>query len=402
MKNRNLNMLLKSSVASNKLSTTLYCIFIIFSTVLILISVSIAFPLKANIEEKINNHISNRELVTEFKADASDELIKQNIDEIKKLEHVEEVYRMPSLLGVSETSGALYDGYSLGFIHTGSEAVITSGRAFDESETGVALVPQNIRDFNPEDNRIYDISGESLIGKTLIFTDECENSHKVKVVGAYSTSDPLYSNTQILIPQADLNKYTDEVLKNASSGGLSISSDKSYIILIDNAENTDKVLDEVLFIRTAYRQPSLIDADTYNTALYILLAMLAFFIVMVVLGFFMFVKSNVNGRTDELALYRSLGYKSKHIFYILFSEHLLFGILSLAFGVIITVMLDIFVVNPYLEMLVGNTIMSMSVGVNPIEVCLIFLFFTAILLVVCRKGVRRSEKIDLTVLLRER
>ena len=402
MKNRNLNMLLKSSVASNKLSTTLYCIFIIFSTVLILISVSIAFPLKANIEEKINNHISNRELVTEFKADASDELIKQNIDEIKKLEHVEEVYKMPSLLGVSETSGALYDGYSLGFIHTGSEAVITSGRAFDESETGVALVPQNIRDFNPEDNRIYDISGESLIGKTLIFTDECENSHKVKVVGAYSTSDPLYSNTQILIPQADLNKYTDEVLKNASSGGLSISSDKSYIILIDNAENTNKVLDEVLFIRTAYRQPSLIDADTYNTALYILLAMLAFFIVMVVLGFFMFVKSNVNGRTDELALYRSLGYKSKHIFYILFSEHLLFGILSLAFGVIITVMLDIFVVNPYLEMLVGNTIMSMSVGVNPIEVCLIFLFFTAILLVVCRKGVRRSEKIDLTVLLRER
>lgn len=402
MKNRNLNMLLKSSIASNKLSTALYCIFIIFSTVLILISVSIAFPLKANIEEKINNHISNRELVTEFKVDSSDELIKQNIDEIKKLEHVETVYRMPALLGVTETSGALHDGYSLGFIHTGSEAVITSGRAFDESETGVALVPQNIRDFNPEDNRIYDISGESLIGKTLVFIDECENSHKVKVIGAYSTSDPLYSGAQILIPQADLNKYTDEVLKNASSGGLSISSDKSYIILIDNAENTEKVLDDVLFIRTAYRQPSLIDADTYNTALYILLAMLAFFIVMVVLGFFIFVKNNVNGRTDELALYRSLGYKSKHIFYILFSEHLLFGILSLAFGVIITILLDIFVVNPYLEMLVGNTIMSMSVGVNPIEVCLIFLFFEAILLVVCRKGVRRSEKIDLTVLLRER
>ena len=101
MKNRNLNMLLKSSVSSNKLSTVLYCVFIIFSTVLILISVSIAFPLKANIEEKINNHISNRELVTEFKADAPDELIKKNIDEIKKVEHVEKVYKMPALLGVS-------------------------------------------------------------------------------------------------------------------------------------------------------------------------------------------------------------------------------------------------------------------------------------------------------------
>lgn len=402
MKNRNLNMLLKSSVASNKLSTVLYCAFLIFSTVLILISVSIAFPLKANIEEKINNHICNRELVTEFKADASDELIKQNIDEIKKLEHVEKVYKMPALLGVSETSGELHDGYSFGFIHTGSEAVITSGRAFDESETGVALVPQNIRDFNPNDNIVHDIHGESLIGKTLVFIDECEKLHKVKVVGAYSTSDPLYSGEQILIPQADLNKYTDEILKNSSSGGLSISSDKCYIILIDNAENTEKALDEVLNIRTAYRQPRLIDSETYNTALYILLAMLAFFIVMVVLGFFMFVKNNVNGRTDELALYRSLGYKSKHIFYILFSEHLLFGILSLALSVLITVLLDILVVNPYLETLVGNTIMSMTVAVNPIEVFVIFLFFVSILFIVCRNGVMRSEKIDLTVLLRER
>ena len=401
MKNRNLNMLLKSSVASNKLSTALYCIFIIFSTVLILISVSIAFPLKANIEEKINNHISNRELVTEFKADSSDELIKKNIDEIKKVEHVETVYKMPSLLGVSETSGTLHDGYSLGFIHTGSEAVITSGRAFDESETGVALVPQNIRDFNPEDNRIYDISGESLIGKTLVFIDECDNSHKVEVVGAYSTSDPLYSDTQILIPQADLNKYTDEVLKNASSGGLSISSDKSYIILIDNAENTEKALDDVLFIRTAYRQPSMIDADTYNTALYILLAMLAFFIVMVVFGFFMFAKNNVNSRTNELALYRSLGYKSKQIFYIIFSEYLFLGLISIAVGIITTMFLSSIFVNPYLFTLVGNTIMEMTVSITLTQIVFIIMLFILILLLVCRSAVKRSEKIDLTILLRE-
>lgn len=401
MKNRNLNMLLKSSVASNKLSTVLYCVFIIFSTVLILISVSIAFPLKTNIEEKINNHISNRELVTEFKADAPDELIKQNIDEIKRVEYVETVYKMSAPLGVTETSGELHDGYSFGFIHTGSEAVITSGRAFDESETGVALVPQNIRDFNPEDNRIYDISGESLIGKTLVFIDECDNSHKVEVVGAYSTSDPLYSNTQILIPQADLNKYTDEVLKNASSGGLSISSDKSYIILIDNAENTEKALDDVLFIRTAYRQPSMIDADTYNTALYILLAMLAFFIVMVVFGFFMFAKNNVNSRTNELALYRSLGYKSKQIFYIIFFEYLFLGLISIAVGIITTMLLNSIFVNPYLFTLVGNTIMEMTVSITLTQIVFIIMLFILILLLVCRSAVKRSEKIDLTILLRE-
>lgn len=402
MKYRNLNTLLKSSVAANRLSTVLYCIFMIFSTVLVLISVSIAFPLKANIDGKINNHISNRELVTEFSAEVSDELIKQNIDKIKMLEHVEAVYRMPAQLRVSETSGALHNGYSFGFIHTGNETIITSGRAFDESETGVALVPQNIRDFNPDDNRILEVPGESLVGKTLVFADECNNLHKAEVIGAYSTSDPLYSGAQILIPQSDLCKYTDEVLKNDSSGGLSVSSDKSYIILIDNAENTEKALDDVLSIRAAYRQPSLIDADAYNTALYVLLAMLAFFIVMIVLGFFMFAKNNVNSRTNELALYRSVGYKSKQIFYIIFSEHLLLGLLSIVIGIIITIILNRILVNPYLFTLVGNTIMEMTVSIAPTQIVLIIILFTILLLLVCRSAVKRSEKIDLTILLREK
>lgn len=401
MKNRNLNMLLKSSVASNKLLSALYCIFIVLSTVLVLISTSIAFPLKVNIEEKINNHISNRELVTEFSANTDDKLINQSIKEIKNVEHVEMVYKMPAPLRVSETSGVLHNNYSFSFIHTGSEAIITCGRAFDESEAGVALVPQNIRDYNPKDNVINDISGESLIGKTLTFSDECGNLRKVKVVGAYSTSDPLYLETYILIPQIDLNKYNDEVLQNNSSGGLSISSDKSYIILTDNAENTEKVLEDVQNIRSAYRQPTLIDADIYNTALYILLAMLAFFILMVVLGFLLFAKNNVNSRTNELALYRSLGYKSKHIFYIIFSEYLLLGVLSLTAGVIITAVLNHFIITPYLHSLVGNTIMDMTLSITVLQVICIIVFFILILLIVCRSAVKRSEKIDLTVLLRE-
>ena len=121
------------------------------------------------------------------------------------MEHIEAVYRMPAQLNVVEQSGALKDNYKFDFIHTGSDPIITSGRTFDENETEVAIVPENIKDFDIADNSIREISGKSLIDKTLVFSDECNNSHKAKVVGVYSSTDPLYSEKQILIPQEDLN-----------------------------------------------------------------------------------------------------------------------------------------------------------------------------------------------------
>ena len=128
------------------------------------------------------------------------------------------------------------------FVLSGSKAIITCGRAFDESETEVALVPENIRDFDIADNSIRDVPGKSLLDKTLVFIDECNNSHKAKVVGVYSSTDPLYSGKQILIPQKDLNKYTDEVLENSSTAGISLSKNKSFIILVDSSDNVEKII----------------------------------------------------------------------------------------------------------------------------------------------------------------
>ncbi len=400
MKNKNLNMLIKASLSSRKLSTCFFCFFIIISAILILLSVGIILPLRDNIDNKINNHISNRELVTEFSEKISEDNIDNMLSEIKKVEHVSEVYRMPAKLRVTEESGVLFDEYNFGYVHNGSIPIITSGRTFDESETGVAIAPQSIKDFNPSDNKIHEIQGERLIGKTLILADECGNTHKAEVVGAYNTSDPIFSGDEILIPQADLLKYDDTVLKTSQGMG-SISGDKSYIILIDSPKNVKAAMNEIMGINMVYQSSINVDADSYNTALFILIAALAFFIVLVMFGFFMFLKNDVNNRTDELALYRSLGYKSKHIFYIVFAEHLLFGIISLIAGVIITEMLNIFLVNPYLYAFLGNTFMEMTVTVTVWQIGCILLFFVFILIIVCRSAVKRSEKIDLTVLLRE-
>lgn len=395
-------MLIKASVASRKLSAGFFCLFVVLSMVLILLSVSIIVPLGNNIENKINNHIYNRELVIEYERNIPDDFIEGKLDEVKKVEGVTAVYRMPAKLMATEQSGTLSDMYHLSYLHSGFTPIITSGRAFEESETQVALVPQHIKDYNSADGKFYQIEGETLIGKTLVFADECDNAHKVTVVGAYSTVDPIFSGDEILIPQADLLEYDEKVIKD-SLGTASIRGGKNYIILFESARSAENAMEEISKINNRVSQNNTgLDADSYNIALVILLAALVFFVALVIAGLYMFLKNNISSRTNELALYRSLGYKSKHLFSIIFYEHLFFGVLSLALGVAVAVLLNHLVVNPYLFSLVGNTIMEMTVSVAVWQVACIAVFFLVILLIVCRSAVKRSEKIDLTVLLRER
>ena len=85
----------------------------------------------------------------------------------------------------------------------------------------------------------------------------------------------------------------------------------------------------------------------------------------------------------------------------MFSEHLLFGLASILVGILLTLIVTNVFVNSLLYDLVGNTLMEMKVNLNIFTEIGILLFFLIILLFVCRSAVKRSEKIDLTILLRE-
>ncbi len=401
MKNKNLNLLVKSSILSRKLVSGFYLFFVMLSAVLILLSVSLVFPLSDNIENKINNHISNREIIIDFPQDKTDDEIKGDIEKIKNIEHIEVVYPIPSSLSVSEQSGILFDKYTLNDVHKGYTLNVTSGKAFSENETGVALVPEKIKDFNDNTKKIREIKGKDLIGKVLLVTDEFNNTHKIRVIGAYSTADPIFSGKEILIPHSDLYKLKKEGLKNYQGEASVFADKKAYMILVDNYKNTESVLNKVNLISECYPNVSAIDGDSYNMALIILFVSTGVFVILAIFGVFIFLQNNISNRTNEIALYRALGYKSKHIFYIVFSEYLFFGILSLAFGVVITLLLINSVVNPYLYTIVGNTIMEMAAKISVGQVLIVFLLFIILLWLMCRRAVKKSEKIDLTVLLRE-
>ena len=151
-----------------------------------------------------------------------------------------------------------------------------------------------------------------------------------------------------------------------------------------------------------YKRTDVINVQTYNTAMYIFLATALLFIAFIIVGFFIFLKNNISNRTNELALYRALGYKTKHIFYIIFTEHIILALISIFIGIIFAFLLGNLIINPYIYSLLGNTIMEMTVKITIGEISTVILMIILLLFIVCKTAVKRSEKTDLTVLLRER
>lgn len=401
MKNKKLSLLVKASILSRKGATAFFCSFMVIATILVLVSVGAVMPLKNNIDQNINNHILNRELNFEIGENASQSTIDDTISSIKSIEHITNVYNVPAELDVSETSGVLFSDYTLSYVHEGYNLKITSGRAFEENEENVAVVPEVLKDFNSESQKNNKIDGKTLVGKNLVFADESGNEYKLEIVGVYNASDPIFTNNQILVPRNSLIKFNNEVLKNAT-GMTSITSDKAYKILVDDAKNLESVKSKVSEYCEAYTIDLNFDSQSYNIALIIIMGSIVFFALFVIAGQYMFVKSNISRRTEELALYRSLGYKSNQLFYIIFIEYFFTGIISIAIGTLLTVLLNMFVINPYLTNIVGNTIMEMTVNVSVVNVLMFVLLYALVLAIVSIWAVKRSEKTDLSVLLRER
>lgn len=395
MKLAKLNILIKSSVKTRKLSSAFFCIFVILSTVLMLLSIGLILPMTDNVVNKINNHISRRELETDFTDNIPDDYIESKITKLKENQYVTDVYKIPSKLTFSDSSKTLSSQYTLAFVYNESSPLITSGRTFDESETGVALVPEKIKDYNENERKFSEINGEDLIGKTLELNVGEDTVFKIKIIGAYSTSDPIFENKEILVPKNDLFKY-DAAVSGEYSG------DKSYMIVVDKPENTETALQELSDICNVYKRTDVINVQTYNTAMYISLATAVLFIAFIIVGFFIFLKNNISNRTNEIALYRALGYKTKHIFYIIFTEHIILALISIFIGIIFAFLLGNLLINPYIYSLLGNTIMEMTVKITIGEISTVILMIILLLFIVCKTAVKRSEKTDLTVLLRER
>lgn len=398
MKNKSLFSIVKASLMSNKALSAMFCFFVLISYVLIFLAVGIIIPLGVNIETKINNHILNREIIIDISHHVSEEECKRRLDEISGIPEVIDIYEDPFTVSVNDTSGNIKGEYELGFIHKYYDITMAAGRVFDESEENVALVPAKFQDYDASEGVIREIDGTTLIGKTLMLKDMTDNVRDFKVIGAYDTTDPIFNGKEILVPRAQLSGYRakfTEAFPDRYQGGW------SYIVVTDSPDSTEDVYKQVEKITNSYRPKLNIDAESFNTAFVILLGSTVFFVFLTVFGFYMFLKGNVNARTNELALYRAMGFNSKNLLRIIAGEHLILTLLSIILGAGVFYGLAYLVVNPYLYSFLGSTYMEMYINTNPVLGILIAVIYLIITLGVTTTAVKRSEKIDLTVLLRE-
>lgn len=383
---------------SNKALSAMFCFFVLISYVLIFLAVGIIIPLGVNIETKINNHILNREIIIDISHHVSEEECKRRLDEISGIPEVIDIYEDPFTVSVNDISGNIKGEYELGFIHKYYDITMAAGRVFDESEENVALVPAKFQDYDASEGVIREIDGTTLIGKTLMLKDMTDNVRDFQIIGAYDTTDPIFNGKEILVPKAQLSGYRakfTEAFPDRYQGGW------SYIVVTDSPDSTEDVYKQVEKITNSYRPKLNIDAESFNTAFVILLGSTVFFVFLTVFGFYMFLKGNVNARTNELALYRAMGFNSKNLFRIIAGEHLVLTLLSIILGAGVFYGLAYLVVNPYLYSFLGSTYMEMYINTNPVLGILIAVIYLIITLGVTTTAVKRSEKIDLTVLLRE-
>lgn len=399
MKNKSLFSIVRASLLSNKALSAMFCFFVLISYVLIFAALGVIVPLGVNIETRLNRHVLNREINIEMSVVVSEEEKARRLKEISEIEGVIDIYENPYTFSVEETKGLLSEGFELDFVHKYFNFTLVDGRAFDESERGVALVPARFSGYNSSLGIIQETDGKTLMGKTLELKDGSGNVNSFEVVGTFDTTDPMFSGKEILVPREELLEIKDEFLEAMPDG--MYEDEYCAIVVTDSHKNTDEIYAKVEKITNSYCPKLPFDVESFNTAFVILLGSTVFFVILTVFGFYMFLKGNVNVRTNELALYRAIGFNSKNLFKIIAGEHLLLTGVSLALGAGVFYTLAYTVVNPYLAGFLGGTYMEMTVDSNPLYGVAVAAVYAVITLGITVTAVKRSEKIDLTVLLRE-
>ena len=399
MKNKSLFSIVRASLMSNKALSAMFCFFVLISYVLIFLALGIIVPLGVTIETRLNRHIINREINIEMSEVVSEEEKARRLKEISEIEGVIDIYDNPYTFSVEEVNGLLGEGFELDFVHKYFTPTINDGRLFDESERGVALVPAHVSGYNSSLGIIQETDGATLIGKTLELEDSSGNVNSFEVVGTFDTTDPFFSGKEVLVPREELLEIKDEFLEAMPDS--MYEDEYCAIVVTDSYKHTEDIYKKVEKITNSYRPKLPFDVESFNTAFVILFGSTVFFVVLTVFGFYMFLKGNVNARTNEFALYRAIGFNSKNLFRVIAGEHLVLTLLSIILGAGAFYCLAYFVVNPYLYSFLGSTYMEMTVNSNPIFGILIAVVYLMINLGVTVTAVKRSEKIDLTVLLRE-
>lgn len=383
--------LVKASISKSKIRCIIFSLFIILCVICILTTVSIIIPMWSQMEYKVNNNPYNREIIV-----VSSKNSKISTSDIEKLEHIISITKMPQEMEVINTDGSIGNTTTISYFHNNYEPVITYGRMLIENNKNEVVLPEKKYSIDPITQARADIDCKTLVGKKISLIDNFNNNYTLSVVGTYSITDPTLNTKNIFTTSTQLFEYNKNIPDDTMD-------DTYYSILVDNYKYKETVLEECSKKYTAYTNNAFnIDIEFLNTTLIILLIILLVFISFVIIGTSAFVSSYIKNRTREVALYRSLGYKPTHTFSIIYFEYLTIFIISFMFATISSYILSDILVNPYLKNLMESSFISIQVQISFWYILAVFIIFLIIITTACINTTKRTEKISLSILLKEK
>ena len=187
---------------------------------------------------------------------------------------------------------------------------------------------------------------------------------------------------------------------------LSIKRDKSkikiyiiiitiFIALINILLNTSIILNESInniYINKTYIN---VDYEMITTVKYIINSLITFIIVLTFILINILLKQSINDKFYDIAIYKSIGYKNKYIFQLLYYELFIITTISYLFSIIPS-FIGINAINLLFSKFNNNFINIIYVYVAPLIIIYFIIYISSF------NAFRKSKKIQISTLFREK
>jgi len=292
------------------------------------------------------NHVTKEEINSKIESDITD---------IKKLNHVVDVYKSGyyDFVATSDFKNDFVDG-TLTLIRGNKNTLpdVVAGRMFNSNEFGVAICPvQFYPNYEPRQiKKKYVLNGYDLINTNFnitygILDENIEGYTKTfKIVGLYDSSKRFNDNGTCYISEKDIVEIIDNE-KNAMSKNNPMLNSGIPILhaVVDEKENISDVktqLEKMNFSNVEIA--SVIDTDMVNTIYMSFISVFVIILISVIIIIPAYTKWRLKNEEKNIGILRVCGYKEKDICRIYLLKILMQYIILYCIGLLIFICVFIF------------------------------------------------------------
>lgn len=318
------------------------------------------------ITHTITENINARTVIITANPDYED----YGLEKIRNINNIEYINssKYDSISVYSDFKNEYFDGgieFILGNEYTLPKNII--GRTINEKDSKVAICPKNFYPSSDSDKILVDnskvIDGRNLLNKKFKVTynsfklengnviKDQEYSEEFKIIGIYDSSEMFNLNNVCYIAYDDMVRISD--IKDSINEGVI----HSFSALVNKEENVDKVISELKEVGIDATPKITLDVDFFENIFRVCNGFVIIIVVLMFIIVILYIKKKVIQDTSSIGYMKCIGFNKKQLILIFLVEYLLVTIISLIFGflmfLIIFGLLKLFLINPYLNMILN-------------------------------------------------